>query len=70
VQLFDDLLITPTRKSKKITGTIVNVRDQRKKTFNNKAQFRYCHKRIDLYLAKARSMDIQLPNTLALEPYK
>jgi hypothetical protein len=70
VQLFDDLLITPTKKSKKITGRIVNVRDQRKREFNNKPQFNYCHKRIDLYLAKARSMGIQLPNTLALEPYE
>jgi hypothetical protein len=70
VRLFDDLLITPTKKTKKITGRVVNVRDQRKREFNNKTQFNYCYERIDLYLTKAKSMGIQLPNTLALEPYE
>ena len=69
-RFFDDLLITPTKKTKKITGSIVNVRDQRKREFNNKAQVHYCRERIDLYLTKAKSMGIQLPNTLALEPYE
>lgn len=68
-RLFDDLLITSTKKTKKITGRIVNVRHQRKREFNNKAQVRYCRERIDLYLTKAKSMGMQLPNTLALDPY-
>ena len=69
VRLFNDLLITPTKETKKITGKIVNVRVQRKREFNNKTHLDYCHERIDLYLTKAKSMDIQLPNTLALESY-
>jgi hypothetical protein len=70
VRLFNDLVITPTKKTKKITGRVVNVRDQRKREFNNKTQFNYCRERIDLYFTKAKSMGIQLPNILALEPYE
>jgi hypothetical protein len=68
-RLFNDLVITPTKETNKITGRIVNVREQRKKEFNNEIQFNYCHERIDLYLTKAKSMGIKLPNTLALQPY-
>jgi hypothetical protein len=64
--LFEELRITPTRKTKKITGQVINVRGKNKEGYNNPASLGYCRERIDAYIEKARSMGIGLPDTLAL----
>jgi hypothetical protein len=68
--LFEGLRVTPTRKTKKLAGQVINVRGEIKEGFNNPASLGYCRERIDAYIEKARSMGIGLPDTLALNPYR
>ena len=70
LKLFRDLNMIATRKTKKVTGRIVNARTQTKKDCNNLIQLSDCHKRIEEFLAKARAKGISLPQNLALDPYE
>ena len=65
--LFQDLRIIPTDKTKEIIGQVINDRNQRKREFNSKTDVEYCRERIALYFKKAKTMGISIPGTLALD---
>jgi hypothetical protein len=59
--LFRDLRITPTEETKRLTGKMVNVREEGKKHFDNPSDLDYCRQRIDLYTEKALDKNIKIP---------
>lgn len=69
-KLFEGLRIDPTGKTKKFFSQIINKRQYRKEEINNPSDLGYCKERIKIYLEKARSKKILMPDTLALSQDK
>lgn len=69
-KLFRDLRITPTNKTREIVGQVVNIREKRKKDFDNPTELEYCRERIAIYIKKSKSLGMSLPESLALDRYK
>ena len=65
-RLFNELDVTPTRRTHKIIGLKINQRRQRKKHFNNPIDFEYCNRRITEYIDKAKSKGICVPDTILM----
>jgi hypothetical protein len=68
--LFRDLKITMTDKTKSFLGRKTNTREKAKNNYDNPSDLEYCRKRIEIYIEKALSSGIVLPDTLALGEYK
>ncbi len=68
-KLFADLGITPSAKTREVCATPVNLRLAKKQEINvGQVSWEYCHKRIAMYVEKAKSMGLEMPKTLAWNP--
>ncbi len=64
VTFFEKLKITPTGKTREITGKVLNSRKEAKMRYANLSEIEYCEERIREYIKKAVLLGIDVPKNI------